>query len=154
MSKTEKRVAALDQMLELVVLLNEDMTQSLAKEGLTVSRVTLLWTLRQIGPCSQRALAQALGVSARTITGLVDGLAATGFVTREPHPTDRRAALVTFTAKGEQTVAAQEEGQRELAGQLFGGMPAERFDCFVAGLSDVLGVLHALGLRHRPAVTT
>jgi DNA-binding MarR family transcriptional regulator len=98
-------------------------------------------------------LAEALKVSARTVTGLVDGLVATGFVTREPHPADRRATLVTFTAHGEQWLRRQRRDQAEFCERLFGEMPAARFDAFVAGLDDVLGTLHGLGLTHRPAVT-
>jgi DNA-binding MarR family transcriptional regulator len=145
--------AALDQILELVVLIHEDMTQSLAKDGLSVSRATLLWTLGRTGPCPQRVLAEALGVSARNVTGLVDGLAAAGFVTREAHPTDRRATLVTLTAHGTEWLRRQERDQREFARRLFGAMPAARFAEFTAGLGDVLGALHGLGLAHRPAVT-
>jgi len=141
--------AALGQVLELTVLLNGDMTESLARDGLTVSRTTLLWELRQRGPSTQRVLADALRVSARTITGLVDGLVATGFVTREAHPTDRRAALVTFTAHGLRTVEELERGQRELAADLFAAMPAARFDCFVEGLGHVLARLRAHGLSHQ-----
>jgi hypothetical protein len=71
--------------LDLVVLLNDDMTRSLARDGLTVSRTHLLWELEQRGPSTQRVLADAMKVSARTVTSLVDALSATGFVTREAH---------------------------------------------------------------------
>src|SRR5918993_821261 len=92
--------AALDQVLELVVLLNEDMTRSLARIGLTSARAHVLWELHHRGPTTQRVLADALQVSPRNVTGLVDGLVETGFVTREPHPGDRRATLVSFTEHG------------------------------------------------------
>ena len=134
----------LDRILLLTVLLNEDMTGALEKDGLTTSRTSLLWTLRRIGPCSQRVLAEALDVSARTVTGLVDGLVATGFVTREPHPTDRRAALVTFTAKGTAVVDKLESEQRVFGRQLFAAMPRERFDGLMAGLDDVLATVQRL----------
>jgi DNA-binding MarR family transcriptional regulator len=45
-------------------------------------------------------LRDRLGVSARTITVLVDGLERDGFATRVPHPQDRRATLVELTDKG------------------------------------------------------
>ncbi|HWG98215.1 MAG TPA: MarR family transcriptional regulator [Pilimelia sp.] len=130
--------AALDQVLELVVLLGEDMTQSLARDRLTVSRAHVLWELARRGPSTQRVLADALKVSARTVTGLVDGLVATGFVTREPHPTDRRATLVTVTEHGARVTGAMHEGHRELADLLFADMPRQRFTHFVAGLDEVL----------------
>lgn len=133
--------SALDQVLELTVLLHTDMTDSLARHGLTVSRAHLLWVLHQHGPSTQRVLAESLGVSARNITGLVDGLVRTGFVTREQHPTDRRATLVSFTGHGASVTGEMERGQQELARLLFAGLPADRYECFVAGLGDVLNRL-------------
>jgi DNA-binding MarR family transcriptional regulator len=152
-SDAERYSGALDRILALVVLLNQDMTQSLAERGLTVSRTTLLWTLRRAGPSPQRDLAAALGVTARTVTGLVDGLAAAGLVTREPHPSDRRATLVTLTAAGADLVTTLEREQQELGEQLFGAMPRARFDGLVAGLDDVLATLHRLGLTQLPPET-
>jgi DNA-binding MarR family transcriptional regulator len=146
MSRADRFAVALDQVLQLVVLLNDDMTRSLARDGLTTSRAHVLWELSQRGPSTQRTLAEALGVSARTVTGLIDGLAATGFVTRESHPTDRRATLVTFTEHGTKIATALQHGQRELSQLLFAGMPAARFDCFVDGLGHVLARLHEHGL--------
>ena len=146
MTDDERYAAALDQILELVVLLHGDMSRSLAARGLTSSRITLLWILRRMGPCPQRDLAEALGVTPRAITGLVDGLAESGHVTREPHPTDRRAALVTLTATGVETVETLAAEQREFGRQLFAAMPPERFEGLVAGLGDVLGALHDHGL--------
>jgi DNA-binding MarR family transcriptional regulator len=137
----DDRRAALDQIIELSVLLNDDMTRSLARDGLTVSRAHILWELAQHGPTTQRALAEALGVSARTVTGLVDGLVASGFVTRQPHPSDRRAIHVTFTPHGERTARAMDDGHRQFAALLFDDMPAARFTCFVTGLGDVLARL-------------
>ena len=139
--------AALDRLLLLTVLLNADMERGLREMGLTPSRTTLLWMVRQVGPAPQKALAEAMHVAPRTVTGLVDGLVATGFVTREAHPDDRRAFLVTFTAKGAAAVSKLEADQREFGRQLFGRMAAERLDGLVAGLDDVLATLHGLGLR-------
>ena len=44
----------------------------------------------------------------------MDALVATGFVTREPHPTDRRATLVRFTDRGTEVAGRlQPAGLRE-----------------------------------------
>src|ERR1700750_2832772 len=134
----ERWEAALNRILELTVLLGRDMTDSLAREGLTDSRAHLLWQLQQRGPCTQRTLAADLHVTPRTITALVDGLVATGFVTREPHPSDRRATLVTFTERGRTTAQALLDGHRRLARRLFSGPPPHRFDSFDAGLLHVI----------------
>lgn len=138
------RVSALDRVLELAVLVNADMSRGLAERGLTESRTHLLWELLQRGPSTQRALADALRVSPRNITGLVDALVATGFVSREPHPTDRRATLVQFTEQGAEVARKLESEQQEFARMLFDGMPKAKFTGFVQGLDAVLDRLREL----------
>src|SRR5690348_3147778 len=100
--RVERWEAILDRVLELSILLGRDSAEGLGRMGLTESRAHLLWELQHRGPCTQRALADALHVAPRTITTLIDALASTGFVTREPHPSDRRATLVTFTPRGQE----------------------------------------------------
>ena len=131
------RRETLDQLLELVVLLNEDMTESLAREGLTVPRAHLLWLLHHHGPSTQRRLAGALKVAPRNVTGLVDGLVASGHVTREPHPTDRRATLVSLTERAAATLAEMDAAHQRLSELLFGDMTERQYRAFVAGLAHV-----------------
>jgi DNA-binding MarR family transcriptional regulator len=142
---------ALDRIMELTVLINDDMTRSLARDQLTTSRAYVLWVLVHQGPATQRALADALGVSARTMTGLIDGLVGTGYVTREPHPTDRRATLVTFTKRGSRIAAALQRDQVEFTRILFDGMAAKRLTGLVDGLDEVLERLRAAVTRSRAA---
>jgi DNA-binding MarR family transcriptional regulator len=139
--------ATLGRILELTVLLSRDSAESLAREGLTESRAHLLWELQQRGPCTQATLAADLHITPRAVTALVDGLVDTGFVTREPHPSDRRATLVTFTERGHTTAQALLDSYCRLARQLFADLPDAVFDGFDAGLLHVLtqfrGVLAA-----------
>ncbi|MGY1743208.1 MULTISPECIES: MarR family winged helix-turn-helix transcriptional regulator [unclassified Blastococcus] len=137
-------VAALDRLLEVTVLLGRDMAEGLAAHGLTVPRATLLWHLREHGPSTQRSLADGLGVTPRNVTGLVDGLVEAGLVTREPHPGDRRATLVSFTDRGARLVDEFGAGQAELAGQLVGGLDDDGLAGLVAGLDAVLARLREL----------
>jgi DNA-binding MarR family transcriptional regulator len=126
---------ALDRVLQLATLVQTDLARFEKEQGLTTARVHLLWVLGQAGPSTQQALATTLGVTPRNVTGLVDGLVASGHVTREPHPGDRRAALVTPTDVGEATVRGLVEGHAALADQLFGEMDPER----LAAFEEVLG---------------
>jgi len=139
----EQHREALDRVLETTVLLGADMERGLAALGLTTARAHLLWELEHRGPSTQQTLATALGVSPRNVTGLVDGLVATGFVTRQPHPTDRRATLVTATGHGAQVARALVQGREELAEQLFGDLPDAVFAGLVEGLGAVLSRLRA-----------
>ncbi len=143
MRASERYATVLGQVLELSVLMSQDMTQSFERDGLTPSRAHLLWELYERGPSTQRVLAEALDVSPRNITGLVDGLVATGFVTREPHPTDRRATLVCFTAHGERIAKQFDDGRDELAEVLFAGMSERRLAGLEKGLGPVLERLRA-----------
>jgi DNA-binding MarR family transcriptional regulator len=129
---------ALGLLIQVAMAFNDDMSRSFARDGLTGARAHALWELRRAGPITQRTLADALGVTARTVTGLVDGMVATGFVTREPHPTDRRATLVTPTPHGVSVADRMAREQEVFSRALFGGMAPERFDHFVGGLGEIL----------------
>jgi DNA-binding MarR family transcriptional regulator len=135
---------ALDRVLELTVLLGDDMARDLARRGLTGSRAHLVWELHRQGPSTQQTLAGALRVTPRAITGLVDALTEAGFVTREPHPSDRRATLITFTSRGARAARALERDHIKLADQLFGDMSATTFRGFTRGLDAVLARLREL----------
>ncbi|GAA1917436.1 hypothetical protein GCM10009737_18620 [Nocardioides lentus] len=129
-------------LLQVTTLLSADMARGLPARGLTQARASLLWILGEQGPQTQRALADELGVSARNVTGLVDALVETGFVTREAHPADGRAVLVTPTARGTSELAAMAAEYDGLAARLFGGMSPTRLAGLVEGLADVVGELH------------
>lgn len=138
------RVSALDRLLELTLLLRQDLDRALPALGLTEARVKVVWHLHAHGSCTQSALAEALAVAPRTVTGLVDALVDTGFVTREPHPHDRRATLVTLTDHGARVASGLADGQAELAEQLFGDLAGDRLARFLADLDGVASRLRAL----------
>ena len=80
-------------------------------------------------------------MSPRNITGLVDALVETGFLTRQPHPTDRRATLVSFTKRGARAAKEMDEGREQLAELLFAQMSDKAFDGLTEGLEAVLARL-------------
>ncbi|HEY1133631.1 MAG TPA: MarR family transcriptional regulator [Nocardioides sp.] len=134
---TDDATRLLDGLLRLTVTMERDMATGLAAIGLTPARAHVLWELVAGGPQPQQALARALEVTPRNVTGLVDALERDGFVTREPHPTDRRAAIVTLTDRGDEIATGLVAGRRELAGQLARVLPDDR----VTALADDLAVL-------------
>lgn len=92
----------------------------LGGSGLTPARMQVLGLL--IGaaePLIMRQLTQALGTTARAVTGLVDGLEADGLVRREPHPTDRRATLIALTDAGRELVGGARGHGMAAAAQAF-----------------------------------
>jgi DNA-binding MarR family transcriptional regulator len=135
---------ALDKVLHLATLVQTDLARFERDSGLTTSRIHLLWVLGAAGPSTQQSLAEALAVTPRNVTGLVDGLVASGHVTREPHPTDRRATLVTPTSTGEATIRELLDSHVDLAKQLFGHVPERRLSIFVETLDDTIATFTRL----------
>ena len=70
------------------------------ESGVSYARLRLLGVLHVQGPQIMSGLREDLGVSARYVTSLVNGLERDGLVRRVPHPTDRRATVIEATAKG------------------------------------------------------
>lgn len=128
----------LDRVLHLATLVQADLARFEREKGLTTSRVHLLWVLGESGPTTQQTLARALDVTPRNVTGLVDGLVGSGHVTREPHPTDRRATLVTPTDAGRRTIEELVASHADLAARLFGDVPPARLATFDEVLSETV----------------
>lgn len=96
-------------------------------DGLTYPRMRILEALHCQGPSKLKSLADLVGMSARNLTVIADGLEADGLARRVNHPTDRRITLLELTPKG--LAAADESLAPRLAhlGQVFDGLtPAER----------------------------
>jgi DNA-binding MarR family transcriptional regulator len=68
--------------------------------GVSPPRLSALSVVVAAGPVAIGALATAEGVSAPTMTRLVDGLERDGLVERRPDPDDARGVLVRATAEG------------------------------------------------------
>lgn len=56
--------------------------------------------LYHAGPVTPTAIAEVLSLTTASVTGLLDRLAAAEYVTRAPHPRDRRSVLITLTDVG------------------------------------------------------
>ncbi len=129
---------ALEKLFTLAVVTHRYMERGLAARGLSRARATVLWNLHGGGPMTQRALATAIGVTPRNVTGLVDALEADGFVARGPHPGDRRATLVTLTDKGRATMRGLRAEYDQGAARLFAGVPDGDLAAFVATVDHLI----------------
>jgi len=131
-------VVALDRVFELAARLGDMMERALDERGLSTARAEVLFVLHERGPMVQRELSQALHCTPRHVTGLIDILEAQGWVARGPHPTDRRATLVSLREQGAQAAARMHAERQEAATALFGDVPADDLATFVAVLDQVL----------------
>ncbi len=87
--------------------------------GVTFARMKTLHALRFHGPQIMSSLRDELGVTARSVTALVDALEADDLVRRVPHPTDRRATIVELTDKGLATLQDQFETHAARTAEVF-----------------------------------
>jgi DNA-binding MarR family transcriptional regulator len=132
---------ALERLFELTILMSEAMEQDLRARGLTRPRAAVLWLLHHRGPAKQRELADALRVTPRNVTGLLDGLEDRGLVGRSPHPTDRRATLVTLTDTGAAAAKALHADQLRLASFLFSELSAPQLAATLLTLEGLISRL-------------
>jgi DNA-binding MarR family transcriptional regulator len=88
-------------------------------DGMTPSRMTALSVLAAEGPLRIGELATRLGISAPTVSRLVDVLAERGLLKRVTDETDHRATRVRLSADGQAGLAAvREHGASLLAARI------------------------------------
>jgi DNA-binding MarR family transcriptional regulator len=91
--------------------------------GMSYARGRVVAALAVSGPVLMRALSEAVGVTPRTITGLIDALEADGWVERRAHPSDRRATIVALTPSAEAAFARLNRNYGDLSRDMASGIP-------------------------------
>lgn len=95
-----------DRLIYLVFLaqqlLRNYLTSTLQAEGIriTPSQTGILFLLKQQDGRTMTELSQSLGADNSSMTGLIDRLEKSGFVTRQANPNDRRALRIQITPEG------------------------------------------------------
>lgn len=114
--------------------------------GVGVPEAVTLGHLYHAGQLTPTVIAERLGLTTASVTGLLDRLATAGYLTRRPNPRDRRSILVSLTDDGLRAVAASFNlFAADLEAAMSGTEPAER-----AGLERLLQRT-AAALRRRAA---
>jgi DNA-binding MarR family transcriptional regulator len=90
---------------------------------LNLTQASLLVFLHEAGPLRQTQLASRLGLGRAATGATVDLLEQRGLVERQADPDDRRAWLVTMTARGRRQIAPIAEIDRELREELRRDIP-------------------------------
>ena len=101
-----------DAQRRLADLLLAQRLEPLLRTTLTVPQLRALAVLQLDGETSSHRLAEVLGISPATLSGIVDRLEAAGMASRRPDPQDGRVRLVAATPRGAAAVrriAAQED---------------------------------------------
>lgn len=126
----------------------EVLEEAMARRGVSMSRFAVLIRLWRAGrPLPLHEVAGLCNVSARNITGLVDGLEEAGLVSRVPEPRDRRITLVELTPAGAEmlsgTIGAHSDVQRRIVEAMSEGRRRELIDLcleLAEGIPDGCGI--------------
>jgi len=95
--------------------------------ALSAARYDVLHAIFHAGPMPMSHVAARLQVSPRTVTDLVDGLEADGYIVRSRHATDRRKTVLTLTEDGLEALAGARRVRLADAGSFFATLePGER----------------------------
>lgn len=132
------RSSIVDKLLAITDMFQQDMTRAFSGTPLTESRVAVLWTLSSRGPSTQQSLADALKVTPRNISGLVDALEKHGYLERVAHPSDRRAVLVTLTSNGEETMTRMQAEHAQLETELRDAVATEDWPGLESGIDAII----------------
>lgn len=145
-----KQWETLAKLWQLSTLLNEEMQLGLSDLGLTRARGELLMEVFTASePRTLRALADALHVTPRNVTELVDALERDGYLRRRPHESDRRATLVELTDNGYAAMQRMLDDAGDVAGELLGDLADDELDTFSHALDRVLPRCHDIVTRAR-----
>lgn len=79
--------------------------QMLAERDLTPHQYGTLMTLAEAGPIGQQRLSALIGIDARNVVPIIDGLVDRGLLSRTMDPTDRRRRVLALTDTGRGMVA-------------------------------------------------
>ncbi|QER89022.1 MarR family winged helix-turn-helix transcriptional regulator [Streptomyces tendae] len=117
--------------------------ERLAAEGSHKWHFAVLLTLAEAGPASQAELSRRTGIHRSDMVAVLNELADTDCVRRDPDPADRRRNVITLTPAGgrrlERLDALIREAQDELLAPL---APGER--------DELTRLLTVLAAHHRP----
>jgi DNA-binding MarR family transcriptional regulator len=99
---------------ESFIQVNKQIRRDSSRGGeLSNARFEMLHAVFHGGAKPMKAIAEVLGVTARSVTDMADALVAEGYLARTPDPADRRVVLLALTDSG--TLALVTERRKRIA---------------------------------------
>ena len=118
-------VEVVGTLMRLLHAIRRGQRMRFGERDLSGPRIRVLAAVAEARPVRMGDLAGRLGLTARTITTLVDALEQDGLIERQADPTDRRATLIDLTPMGHSYNDHISSGLSEMAEQIVGPLSAE-----------------------------
>ncbi|MBU6475924.1 MAG: winged helix-turn-helix transcriptional regulator [Alphaproteobacteria bacterium] len=119
-------------------------------QGRTPQRMRLMAFLWKNGPVKMNALRNELGVTATSVTALVDSLQKEGMVTRKADKADRRATLVKLTPAAEKQLKSMCGPFKDEVSAIFSGLSAGEQKTFLRLLGRMRDALVERDILKKP----
>jgi len=138
--------ATLDQALETamrffaesVVMFDSLRFRAWAEMGLTTTQLRVLFLVRANPGVTSGELAQTIGVTPPTISGVVDRLVRMGLVRREDDESDRRLVRNLLTEHGGSTCNVLQQRAQTFTRRLLSELQPAELDALIVGLGAVV----------------
>lgn len=116
----------------------------LLETDLTVQQLRALALVQVDRESTPQRLAEALGVSAATVSGILDRLTAAGMTVRTPDPADGRVRRVTSTEKGTEAIRRLVAHDDDLPPDLLALLDLDDLRALVRGTAALLEAARTL----------
>ncbi|MBI3557055.1 MAG: MarR family transcriptional regulator [Deltaproteobacteria bacterium] len=133
-TKNEARSALLLEVIPRMMRIIRTEMRQLGKQKLTVPQFRVLLQLSQ-QPMSNQELASWMGVSAPTMSKMIDNMVKRNLITRKTEAADRRQILVTNTKKGRTLVQATRGIVQQRFTEKISLIPEDKLKAIETGLS-------------------
>lgn len=107
-------------------------------QGLTLAQYQVITLIAEKGECSQKTIANRLGVTGPTVVRIIDALERKGLVRRTRHERDRRIVQVALTERGVQTQRDCEQMHEMKIASMLERLPANIAETLLSSLSELL----------------
>jgi len=129
----------LSKIFRLSVLLEQEAETDLKVSfALTFSQFRALEALLEEGRCSQRELADRLGVTPAMVTRQAEALSSKGLLTQNDNPDSKREKLLALTPKGEKAATDAVKIVHTAQQRVLSGVDLQVETQFARALDDVL----------------
>lgn len=126
------------------------MSDHFARLGISPGKYSILLELVSAAPgkaLSPSELADRIGVTRPTVTGLIDGLKRQGFIERNVDPQDRRKVVLTLTSKGRDFIDGLMPVQFRKMSAIFDGLSKQQQDELCGLLFEIEGRADAINIE-------
>lgn len=132
-----RRIAAIQaELIASMRLIRCEASGRLAKRGVSMTHMHLLWLLNEHRELAMSRVAEVLDVSPANATGLVDRMEERGLVERLRVPDDRRIVLVRLADGGREAIDEMETMRMDLAEAVLQRFDAEQLARLESALHD------------------